>query len=153
MTQTIDNSQDIMDSRDVIARIEELKTEVTYGFEADDELPEFDTLYPTPASEAMTESFGALCNEKGVGDEFSELLILLEFADEAEAAPEWIHGETLIRDSYFEDYARDLADDIGAIKSDAGWPNSFIDWEAAADALRMDYCSAEFDGVTYLFRC
>lgn len=154
MTQTVDNAQDIMDSRDVIARIEELKTDITYGFEAEDEIPDFDNLATTYwwKNEAETASFLARCEAAGVVDEAEELATLMAFADEAEATPDWIHGETLIRESYFEDYARDLADDIGAIKSDAGWPNSFIDWEAAAEALKQDYGSAEFDGVTYLFR-
>jgi hypothetical protein len=52
----------------------------------------------------------------------------------------------------FEDYARDLAEDIGAIDRQAGWPADYIDWEAAADALAMDYTSVEFGGFDYLTR-
>lgn len=61
-------------------------------------------------------------------------------------------GVTLIRDSYFESYARELAEDIGAIKSDLGWPYDYIDWERAADALKQDYSSIDFDGVEYWVR-
>lgn len=59
---------------------------------------------------------------------------------------------TLIRDSHFCDYAEELADDIGAINSDATWPNNCIDWDRAAYLLRQDYSSVEFDGITYWYR-
>lgn len=59
---------------------------------------------------------------------------------------------TLIRDSYFEDYARDLAEDIGAIDRKSQWPYTCIDWEAAAHELQQDYSSVEWDGVTYWYR-
>jgi hypothetical protein len=57
---------------------------------------------------------------------------------------------TLISDADFEDYARDLAEDIGAIQSDSGWPVDYIDWKRAADALRSDYTTIEWDGDSYL---
>jgi len=59
---------------------------------------------------------------------------------------------TLIPDDEFEDYAQELAEDIGAIDDDAGWPANHIDWEAAADALRMDYTTIAFKGDDYLIR-
>jgi hypothetical protein len=73
-------------------------------------------------------------------------------ADEASGSPDWPHGETLIRDSHFEDYARELAEDIGAIKGDESWPLNCIDWEEAADQLKQDYFSVDFDGVNYWIR-
>lgn len=117
MTSTeISNSTDVIDSRDVIARIKELEG---------------------------TED----------ADEQTELKALLALQEEAEGySPDWKYGATLIRDSYFEDYARELADDIGAIKSDAQWPATCIDWKQAADELKQDYTSVEFDGVTYWVR-
>jgi antirestriction protein len=59
---------------------------------------------------------------------------------------------TLIRDSYFRDYAEELAADIGMIAVDVSWPNNCIDWDRAARELRMDYSSVEFDNVTYWTR-
>lgn len=127
MTTHIDNSADIIDSRDVIARIEEL-TDERDNFEG-----------------------GAWAEE--CGDDAEELASLMALAEQAEGyAADWQHGEALIRDSYFEDYARELAEDIGAIKSDASWPYTCIDWEQAARELQMDYTSVEFDGVTYWIR-
>ena len=59
---------------------------------------------------------------------------------------------TFIRDFYFEDYAEEMAEDIGAIPKDAAWPACHIDWEAAARALQIDYTSGEYNGVTYWAR-
>lgn len=56
---------------------------------------------------------------------------------------------TLIRDSYFEDYARQYAEGVGAIDDDARWPATCIDWEKAASELQMDYSPIELDGITY----
>lgn len=57
---------------------------------------------------------------------------------------------TLIRDSYFEDYARQLAEEIGAIPDE--WPANCIDWEWAARELQTDYTSVEYDGITFWYR-
>lgn len=128
-TREITNIDDLIDSRDVIARIEELRDEI----EAAD-IPANEIGGPNDSME----------------EEREELAKLEAFAEEAEGyAADWKYGETLIRESYFEDYARELAEDIGAIPSDAQWPCTCIDWEQAARELRMDYSSVEFDGVTY----
>lgn len=85
--------------------------------------------------------------------EQEELKGLKELEDEAKGvAPDWEHGATFICDDYFEDYARDLAEDIGAISRDSHWPANCIDWEQAANELRMDYCSIEVDGTDYWVR-
>jgi len=57
-----------------------------------------------------------------------------------------------IHENDFEDYARELADNIGAIPKGAGWPCTCIDWERAARELQMDYSSVEWCGDTYLYR-
>jgi len=123
MANPIDNSMDVIDSRDVIARIEELENDR---------------------------------DDKNVGlleIEVAELEALTALADEAsDYAPDWQYGATLIRDSYFEDYAQELAEDIGAIDSNATWPNNCIDWERATRELQMDYTEVDFDGVTYWIR-
>ena len=136
------NTDDVIDSRDVIARIEELEGERD-SFEIDAEILD------EPGTIGDVEVEWAIQNE----DDAKELKALTELAEEAEDyASDWRYGETLIRDGYFEDYARDLAEDIGAIKEDASWPNTYIDWEAASEALKQDYTSVEFDGVTYWVR-
>lgn len=133
---SVDNSKDLLDSRDVIARIAELETERA-DIEGDEELS-------AGARADLLDAFD--CDW---GDELSALRAL---ADEAASSPDWPYGETLIRDSYFKAYAEELAEDIGAIGRDAQWPLSYIDWNAAADALKGDYTSVDFDGVTYWIR-
>lgn len=60
-------------------------------------------------------------------------------------------GVQLICDSGFEDYARDLADDMGVEIRDE-WPYRYIDWEAAADELRTDYNEIIIGSYAYLYR-
>ena len=130
----ITNSDIVIDSRDVIARIAELEGER-------------DDWDATAESDGVGDWKGA--NE----DDAEELAALRSLAEEAEGyASDWTYGETLIRDSYFEDYARELAEDIGASKDNASWPNTCIDWERAARELQQDYTAVEFDGVTYWVR-
>lgn len=87
-------------------------------------------------------------------DERDVLREELEAIKDAEQAgiPDWQYGETLIREDYFTEYAQELAEDIGAVDKDASWPNSYIDWEAAAEALMQDYMTVELDGSTYYAR-
>lgn len=195
MSNSIDNSQDIIDSRDVIARIEELEgvldglvadvrekleayrdADARYQHvtpESDHPNSEYweeldvarDTTYDelTEARETLAswlgcpvaslpEDDGDIAPECFIDDEARELKVLRELAEEASFSPDWVHGEVLIRDSYFEDYARQLADDIGAIPDDAKWPATCIDWEQAAAELRQDYTHVEFDGESYWIR-
>ena len=126
-TKMIDSSEDLIDSRDVIARIEYLEDE----------------------AEECAECKAETC----VDSDHAEYRTLKALAEEAEGyASDWTYGATLIRESYFVTYAQELAEDIGAVKSDAEWPARHIDWEAAADELKQDYTEVEFDGVTYLVR-
>lgn len=74
----------------------------------------------------------------------------LQAIEELESSVYEFHdGATLIREDEFEDYARGLAEDIGAIPSEHTWPTSCIDWKQAAWELKMDYTSVEFAGDTY----
>ena len=83
-------------------------------------------------------------------DDVARLAALRAVRDEI--GDEFEHGETMVPDDEFEDYAEELAGDLGLIPEDASWPVRHIDWEAAADELRQDYTEVEFDGVTYLVR-
>lgn len=58
----------------------------------------------------------------------------------------------LIPDSYFESYARDLADDLGLLNDHMTWPYTCIDWEKAARELQQDYSTVDYDGITYWYR-
>ena len=85
-------------------------------------------------------------------DEAEEFRDLLEVCKEGEGIPDWCHGATLISDDYFEKYAQELAEDIGAVASGASWPNHCIDWEQAAQELQTDYGEIEIGGIGYWAR-
>ena len=127
MRDTIDNNQDIIDSRDVIERLEELESDRECAIE-DGTLTEW-------------------TDENG--EEYDSLKALVE---DASGSPDWGYGEALIRRSYFRDYAQELAEDCGMMPKDLSWPCTCIDWEQAARELEMDYFSVDFGGVEYLIR-
>ena len=55
-----------------------------------------------------------------------------------------------VRDSYFVEYAQELAEDLCAARGTlVRWPFTCIDWREAADELQQDYYDVDFDGVTY----
>jgi hypothetical protein len=136
----INNSDDIIDSRDVIARIAELETELTDAHEGEGNTVTFESwLEAAEWDDAHT-----------MQDAAREYIALKTLAKEAEGyAADWVHGEALIRDTYFQEYAQELAADIGAINKDQTWPNNCIDWEEAAHQLQQDYTQVSFDGVDY----
>lgn len=128
-TTTLDISADVIDVRDIIARVEELANDLTtYSAEAH-------------ANPELAAEHAALCailaDIKGLGgDEQWE--------------GDW-YPVTLIRDSYFVEYVVELCDDIGAIPKD--FPHWIeIDFERTARNVRMDYSSVDIDGVTYWTR-
>ena len=61
-------------------------------------------------------------------------------------------GETLIRDSYFQEYAKELAEDIGCLPEGHNWPAYCIDWEFAAKELQYDYSHID-TGSGWWIRC
>jgi hypothetical protein len=81
-------------------------------------------------------------------EELQTLQVLIEEVRQV-SGEEPEYGATLIRDTYFVDYARELAEDGGLLDPSLGWPFMHIDWAAAAEHLKMDYSPVDFDGVTY----
>jgi len=118
----LDLTADIIDVRDIIARYEEL-----------DEMPD-----GLPDAEERT-------NLASILDEIRDM------GGDEEWRGDW-YPVTLIRDSYFQEYAQELAEDIGAIDHDAKWPMNCIDWEHAARELRYDYSGVDINGITYWTR-
>lgn len=203
-TIEITNYDDVIDSRDVIARIEALESDLTDAFEEVsrerflelegelesalvEEYPEEDEGVPASGTPSLFEFASAQAAQDGplsaeaeqylvmlpqplredldsfleavaastdhtLYDEANEYLALKSLADEAEGYGDWSYGETLVRDSYFREYAEMLAYDIGAVNGDARWPNDCIDWERAASELQVDYTSVDYGGVTYWLR-
>ena len=137
------NTDDVIDSRDVIGRIEELEEErqdlvdTLFSYEEDGD------------DKAAFEAKDTLAEWDA--DNADELKALKDLANEAGSSPDWEYGESLIRDSYFTEYAQQLLEDCGELPPDL--PSYIeIDWEATARNLRVDYFSVDFDGVTYWIR-
>lgn len=91
-------------------------------------------------------------------EEDEELAALKALASEAESSPDWRYGETLIRDSYFTEYTKELVADcypeIDRAHGVSTWPNYCLkmDWDMAARDLKVDYMPVEFNGSTYWIR-
>lgn len=116
----ISNKDDVIDSRDIIGRIEELVDEIEINNDA--------------------------CDVEYLKE---ELEILTSIADECSGfTPDWKHGTTLIRDSYFVDYIKEVVFESGYIKKDVPWW-IVIDWEDTAENVKNDYMEVDFCGVTY----
>jgi hypothetical protein len=125
--EEISGSDNIIEGRAVRERIEYLESE------RDD--VEADT-YDTPE-----EHDAALADwDEEFGDELKKL---------RELDGDIGRDTTLINDTYFEDYARQLHADINGSDKEDTWPYSCIDWTAAADALKQDYTTLEWDGGTF----
>lgn len=124
-TATLDFTADIIDVRDIIARVEELDPEYSDIKLTDDEAEELAALRAI-----LDELKGNGGDEQWRGD--------------------W-YPVTLIRDSYFTYYAREMLEDCGTIPRDLpSWV--VIDWDATAGNVRMDYTPVEIDGSTYWYR-
>lgn len=114
--RSIDSTETVIDSRDIIARLEWL------GDEPEDEY------------------------------DAEEHRKLAELARECESlSSDWRYGEILIRQDYFEEYAREMLEDCGTIPADLPrWV--IIDMERTAENMLADYTDVEFDGETYYIR-
>ena len=148
MVKDISNSDDVIDSRDIIERIEELEDKEQAIADAKADLENADGEDDRESAEDALEDAELDFDD----DERNELKVLRELRDEAEGySGDWRHGAALIRESYFTEYCEQLCRDIGDLPDDI--PSYLeIDWEKTAENIRQDYTAVEFDGVTYLIR-
>lgn len=143
-TTPIDNTEDVIDSRDVIARVEYLE-----GVEADLR----DDAIHTRGDGSETAAYNAWKD----GDEGQELIKLKALADQCEGYGDWGHGEALIHEDHFVKYIEELIDDCYELPkelSSGNWPyrHTTIDYEAAAEEAKADYTEVDFDGQTFFLR-
>lgn len=142
------NSDDIIDVRDIITRIEELEPVVSalIGIDNDEE--------PTQFAEAVAivpEDDDSVIEDVAELQKLYELMAdLCGTGGDEQWRGDW-YPVTMIRDSYFTDAMIELCQDIGDLPKDI--PGYLvIDWEATAGNLKADYTSVEFSGVTYWVR-
>lgn len=127
MKNSIDNSMNVIDSRDIIDRLEELESDYSIHIEEGGKDEEF--------------------------DDMDELVSLRKLLDEWSDNSEWQYGAFFVRDSYWTDYCEELVKDIGDIPDNLpGYIENNIDWDGVAEDLQADYSDYDFDGVTYWCR-
>ena len=170
--KTISNTDNVIGSRDIIKRIDEL----TGDFQA-----LVDDIGAAETDEDRETAFGALAtwligntdivpdlktledpafddvSEWAESDDAHELKALLALADEADCSPGWSYGETLIHEDYFTDYIEELINECYELPKgfdSGGWPwrHMTLDYDAAADEAKQDYIEVNFDGATYYIR-
>ena len=141
MTNVISNLDDTIDSRDVIARIEELEAEREDLRSAMDD--------HNTDSDAYEEANAAL-KEFDNSEEGQELIALKVLAAQGEDyAPDWKYGAQLIHEDYFETAMDEMLEDCGDIPRDLP---SYLTITVDYDALKQDYTAIDFDGQTYYVR-
>lgn len=134
---TVDLSADYIDVRDIIARVLELRAERGEYNEKMGSPDAWDSV-PDGEPEELGMLEGILSELAGYGGDE-------EFEGDR-------YPVQLIAESYFQEYAQDLAEDCGMVDTSARWPMNCIDWEQAARELQMDYSSIEIRGFTYWYR-
>lgn len=180
MKTTFNWGDDIIDSRDIIARHEELQDEfdsLTNTLdEANRELSDFfqeegndpDSKDEDDESIAfferkLKELHEAVDEAQEALDDFNqsfdkdELDTLTEVIRQGEDSPDWSYGEGLIHESHFTEYAEQLANDVCEFPKEfqsGQWPFNHmkIDWESAAEELQSDYFDISVGGETYFIR-
>jgi hypothetical protein len=134
----IEFGQQFLNMDEITTRIEQLEVLRQPG--------PVDTGDPEDAEQAQDDLFAELATCEKIVEETRG------YGGDHEWRGDWYPG-TFIRESDFEDYAREFAEDIhGDAIRNASWPMSHIDWTAATDSLRMDYSEIEIEGTTYLYR-
>jgi len=139
---TPENTDDTIDSRDVIARLEELQSE------KDDLTLAVTDLDPQEEPEELAEAVTALAVwEDDNGEEYEALKVLNEEGEECSS--DWRYGELLIRESYFEQAMDEMVSECYELPKDLPfWMTITYDY----DALRQDYTELDFGGVAYFVR-
>ena len=123
----INNTQDTIDSRDVIDRIKELAALLA----------------------AHEKEQGDTTNSKPFENQ-TELDLLNTLALIGLGVSIGYPAFQLVRDSYFKEFAVRLAEEACDCPGQHGyWPYTCIDWDQAATELQYHYRPFEFNGVKY----
>lgn len=122
ITDAIHNLSDRLNSREIIARIEEMRECIEAG-----EVPDAEQEAELAALVSVAEQGSA-------------------------NAEDWRYGVTLVRENHFVEYIRESFDDMAEPEERvlaSRWPFDCIDWERAANEVMPDYGDVDFAGVTY----
>ena len=151
----INNSMGIIDGRDMVEKVEELQEEIDTIEEDIEGLKEhIDYIEEDEDIEEDTKEEQRELKEHNdrLIELKEEITVFQDVVKEADGYSGFSDGESLIRDTYFVEYAQELAEECGLINDDAQWPATCIDWEQAARELQYDYSGIYFDNVLYWMR-
>ena len=81
-------------------------------------------------------------------EELAELESLKEVIEEVGECT----SETLIRHTHFKDFAKQFAEDVGALPKNPKWPLTNIDWDLAVVEFQMDYSAVDLLGQEFWWR-
>jgi len=137
MSNTISNLDDTIGSLDVIARIEELSSELGSIEDCFDETKN-------------NEAYNQAVHEWHTSDNGTELKNLQALAEQGEnSASDWQYGVQLIHEDYFETAMDEMIADCYTLPEDLPfWMTITYDY----DALKQDYTAIDFDGQIYYVR-
>lgn len=161
---TFNYGDDIIDSRAIIARLEELQGDLdSLNQDVEDAQAAFDEAVQQANATgkvadnvARAEALDALNEARGLRDEWQqsdeakEYDVLTRVAAEGEDYSDWHYGETLIKATYFVEYIEQLIDECYPMPGKHlgvdlnAWPyrHMTMDYEAAADAkAEQDYAT------------
>ena len=135
-----------LDTRNLAERREALKQEILDSF-----------LENFPHYEEMTESFEDIRFEEEEIESWKEyfedeLKEIEEIDDvENELGSEFEYGVSLVDVDDWEEYVKELLEDIGYIPKDfPSWIE--IDWESTSNNVKVDYTEVTYQGNSYLGR-
>lgn len=146
---------DIIDSREIIAHIEDLEDDIRGYEEGIEEIDEQLEVLSDDESDLAEVNQDALETEKQEYEEEirelrEELEPWLTIREAFEGQSDWDYGEALIHERHFPQYAKELAEDIYEIPDH--WPFDSINWDAVAQDLQVDYTEVDVEGHTYWMR-
>jgi len=141
----------IIDSRHIIARLEELEDEYDALKDSLRDIVEDGSHTQEEIDDLKSDIDGF---ETDYGD---ELKLLNEVCKAGNNYSDWDYGETLIHEDYFTQYTEELIEETCEMPDEfnsSTWPfkHMKIDYDEAADELKQDYGTIEADGNTYYIR-
>jgi uncharacterized coiled-coil DUF342 family protein len=143
---------DIIDVRNVIARVEELREELQTAMDENEEGHNFTELASYVEAVRKDQSAAHAHRLWEEADELRKLEELLSdlcgYGGDEQWEGDW-YPVTLIKDSYFEEYMDEMLEDIGDLpKNIPAYLKIVVDY----DMLKQDYSEVYFEGNTYYYR-
>lgn len=144
-TKNVDLTADMIDVRDIIARVEEIESEVSYKDAGD-----FGSMegWLNSIEQTLTDT-----DPETLGEYRTLRMILNDL--EGNGGDEQFRGEwypvTLIADHYFTMYVREMLEDCDVIPADLP-AYVHIDWQRTARDIAVDYSTVTIQGREYLYR-